>query len=102
MIHWQPCDITTPLYHLGLKSPPRYALLLWSIAESSSVRPRFRSAHECADAHPCVCSASQGNKTENLRPLIISLVLLIPTFRSAERRVGKECVSTCKSRWSPY
>src|SRR3546814_15765571 len=22
--------------------------------------------------------------------------------RSAERRVGKECVSTCKSRWSPY
>src|SRR3546814_15932154 len=21
--------------------------------------------------------------------------------RSAERRVGKECVSTCKSRWSP-
>src|SRR3546814_16470769 len=22
--------------------------------------------------------------------------------RSAERRVGKECVSTCSSRWSPY
>src|SRR3546814_18753200 len=22
--------------------------------------------------------------------------------RSAERRVGKECVSTCISRWSPY
>src|SRR3546814_12650912 len=22
--------------------------------------------------------------------------------RSAERRVGKECVSTCRSRWSPY
>src|SRR3546814_13348477 len=22
--------------------------------------------------------------------------------RSEERRVGKECVSTCKSRWSPY
>src|SRR3546814_11433842 len=34
----------------------------------------------------------------------------IPTFvspldtssRSEERRVGKECVSTCRSRWSPY
>src|SRR3546814_10859410 len=31
-----------------------------------------------------------------------------PTFseerleRSEERRVGKECVSTCRSRWSPY
>src|SRR3546814_8159019 len=22
--------------------------------------------------------------------------------RSDERRVGKECVSTCRSRWSPY
>src|SRR3546814_13388754 len=28
---------------------------------------------------------------------------LIPTIaRSEERRVGKECVSTCRSRWSPY
>src|SRR3546814_4157350 len=25
-----------------------------------------------------------------------------PKQRSEERRVGKECVSTCRSRWSPY
>src|SRR3546814_19394916 len=25
-----------------------------------------------------------------------------PFNRSEERRVGKECVSTCRSRWSPY
>src|SRR3546814_12929580 len=25
-----------------------------------------------------------------------------PLMRSEERRVGKECVSTCRSRWSPY
>src|SRR3546814_16934675 len=25
-----------------------------------------------------------------------------PIIRSEERRVGKECVSTCRSRWSPY
>src|SRR3546814_1089730 len=25
-----------------------------------------------------------------------------PADRSEERRVGKECVSTCRSRWSPY
>src|SRR3546814_20739944 len=24
------------------------------------------------------------------------------TWRSEERRVGKECVRTCRSRWSPY
>src|SRR3546814_5335046 len=29
---------------------------------------------------------------------------LVPLIekRSEERRVGKECVSTCRSRWSPY
>src|SRR3546814_13613146 len=26
----------------------------------------------------------------------------IQHHRSEERRVGKECVSTCRSRWSPY
>src|SRR3546814_6042597 len=27
---------------------------------------------------------------------------VVPIIRSEERRVGKECVSTCRSRWSPY
>src|SRR3546814_7849075 len=27
---------------------------------------------------------------------------LLQSDRSEERRVGKECVSTCRSRWSPY
>src|SRR3546814_2123945 len=27
---------------------------------------------------------------------------IIVAARSEERRVGKECVSTCRSRWSPY
>src|SRR3546814_14947263 len=26
----------------------------------------------------------------------------VTNARSEERRVGKECVSTCRSRWSPY
>src|SRR3546814_15291222 len=30
------------------------------------------------------------------------LVLDRQFMRSEERRVGKECVSTCRSRWSPY
>ena len=25
-----------------------------------------------------------------------------PTIRSEERRVGKECIPPCRSRWSPY
>src|SRR3546814_19361492 len=32
----------------------------------------------------------------------IPFVTLLGYLRSEERRVGKECVSTCRSRWSPY
>src|SRR3546814_13467752 len=33
------------------------------------------------------------------RPIVMSQP---DSARSEERRVGKECVSTCRSRWSPY
>src|SRR3546814_17803891 len=33
---------------------------------------------------------------------IILLAAIIVKLRSEARRVGKECVSTCRSRWSPY
>src|SRR3546814_13620338 len=29
-------------------------------------------------------------------------ILTLDVDRSEERRVGKECVSTCSTRWSPY
>src|SRR3546814_13869585 len=31
----------------------------------------------------------------------LSVDELLAAYRSEERRVGKECVSTCRSRWSP-
>src|SRR3546814_13422963 len=35
--------------------------------------------------------------------LFITMAVSFDEFaRSEERRVGKECVSTCRSRWSPY
>src|SRR3546814_15773755 len=37
---------------------------------------------------------------ESSRRVLYVAVLLHD--RSEERRVGKECVSTCRSRWSPY
>src|SRR3546814_9455284 len=30
------------------------------------------------------------------------ITVAVAGFRSEERRVGKECVSTCRSLWSPY
>src|SRR3546814_20030652 len=36
------------------------------------------------------------------KPIRIDGVVTCPVARSEERRVGKECVSTCRSWWSPY
>src|SRR3546814_13386485 len=38
---------------------------------------------------------------EDLRQQFASAVARL-RIRSEERRVGKECVSTCRSRWAPY
>src|SRR3546814_5401960 len=32
----------------------------------------------------------------------VTTYCIAPVGRSEERRVGKECVSTCRSRWWPY
>src|SRR3546814_14251382 len=36
------------------------------------------------------------------RTLPVVDAVAVDLRRSEERRVGKECVSTCRSRWSPY
>src|SRR3546814_3521454 len=43
---------------------------------------------------------SMSSSQRKLRPISISPVFM--PIRSEERRVGKECVSTGRSRWSPY
>src|SRR3546814_13516451 len=47
------------------------------------------------------------NRMKTLAKVVLAATaaLALPAFaqeRSEERRVGKECVSTCRSRWSPY
>src|SRR6184192_3692401 len=56
-----------------------------------------------------VCSSdllvgARGNSGVILSQVMRGLAELprAPTRRSEERRVGKECQSTCSSRWSPY
>src|SRR3546814_14686701 len=40
-------------------------------------------------------------ETEPADPKDLAAATAEPVPRSEERRVGKECVSTCRSRWSP-
>src|SRR3546814_3583699 len=54
------------------------------ISNAPAARPAFSS--QCQDANaPPLCALDNTVRV-----------------RSEERRVGKECVSTCRSRWSPY
>src|SRR3546814_13776918 len=39
---------------------------------------------------------------EEIEALVDALAIAAEQARSEERRVGEECVSTCRSRWSPY
>src|SRR3546814_14242621 len=50
--------------------------------------PYFAAKYELQ--HLPIAAAQQANIEMHFYP------------RSEERRVGKECVSTCRSRWSPY
>src|SRR3546814_12722684 len=45
----------------------------------------------------CPASVHQGRQHGRRHKVQTAGIL-----RSEERRVGKECVSTCRSRWSPY
>src|SRR3546814_2424598 len=51
-----------------------------------------------------VCSSDLLDSDRLRRAVGLGRVTLINDLvaRSEERRVGKECVSTCRSRWSPY
>src|SRR3546814_3091852 len=47
-------------------------------------------------------ASRQSSEVSGMRVSAASWVAELPGDRSEERRVGKECVSTCRSRWSPY
>src|SRR3546814_4595701 len=48
------------------------------------------------------CSVVDVGEDSGIAELDAGVVRRPEHDRSEERRVGKECVSTCRSRWSPY
>src|SRR3546814_19405421 len=61
------------------------------------VRSLFRAAHSLKGAARSVGQAGLEGCCQHLES-----VFAAARARSEERRVGKECVSTCRSRWSAY
>src|SRR3546814_17676020 len=66
--------------------------------------------HHVAVTRDCTLSRVVGEAATHSHTLRLSATTLQPSGavhwsasgRSEERRVGKECVSTCRSRWSPF
>src|SRR3546814_9661377 len=54
-----------------------------------------------ATALRCVLPGLDQLRSARVRARV-KIVDRLDQNRSEERRVGKECVSTCRSRWSPY
>src|SRR3546814_14747935 len=63
--------------------------------------PNYLPANSYAKARVIVGVDAASNVQSQSDPLPVVLRIVGPA-RSEERRVGKECVSTCRSRWSPY
>src|SRR3546814_2265134 len=77
-----------------LKPPPRLVDLPAHEAEVQPERPERQPARSKSECNHCRhfddLKEFRDKRTDYAR------------IRSEERRVGKECVSTCRSRWSPY
>ena len=53
-------------------------------------------------AAPYHAGLDSATRSQTQDDFLMERIDVIVATRSEERRVGKECVSTCRSRWSPY
>src|SRR3546814_13961327 len=74
---------------------PAPTTLKFSSELAEPVKPES-GASEGHDAPGGVEPATPSSNLDTLQ------TILPKVWRAEERRVGKECVSTCRSRWSPY
>src|SRR3546814_11300799 len=58
--------------------------------------------HEFGHLMHWIFAGQQGYAAQNPMELENDVIEAPSQLRSEERRVGKECVSTCRSRCSPY
>src|SRR3546814_11436935 len=88
-------DLIAPYWTAGRGGEDTYWVNTWDLPSRPLYNLPALTLHESAPGHSLQMSLAKEQATQ-------------PGFRrnsyirSAERRVGKECVSTCTSRWSPY
>src|SRR3546814_20836417 len=106
--------VTSSSASLAIIIPPSIPMILYAVSAGTSVEQLF-----VAGFVPGLLGAAgmmlvayifarrynfPVEEAFNLARLKRTFIEALPTFslpRSEERRVGKECVSTCRSRWPP-
>src|SRR3546814_14206405 len=89
-------------FGLFLPNVPHYVAAYYGALAAGATVVNFSPLYTVAELEAQV----EDSGTDTL--FTLSAAALLPTAlqvldgRSEERRVGKECVSTCRSRWSPY
>src|SRR3546814_2300809 len=73
-------------------------------ADAELAAAHFGEGDQVAARRPFGGRIAAAAKADPLlvRSIDVHRIDLLAARRSEERRVGKECVSTCRSRWSPY
>src|SRR3546814_11618385 len=76
--------------------------LLGRVDEAAAARAELLAAYPSMSAELLLNQDWAFARTEEERLLLDGFRAAGLDLRSEERRVGKECVSTCRSRWSQY
>src|SRR3546814_20026631 len=87
-------DWSSDVCSSDLSSPRFDSSMMEEIIRSSRSRFEFIAMDSLSDLVGREFTARIASTPSNQPPASYT--------RSEERRVGKECVSTCRSRWSPY
>src|SRR3546814_20145665 len=88
-----------------LRSSARMSALGISVFDLNQVEsmPLYVDGADEVDQDLCMIKGGGGALTrEKIVASVAERFVCIVDETTEERRVGKECVSTCRSRWSPY
>src|SRR3546814_15509037 len=107
-------DTLFPYTTLFRSDPNRKKVIVSAIEHKAVLAPAREVAREGAELVVAPVDREGRVDLDRLsklvddQTLLVSIMLVnnemgvVQPIRSEERRVGKECVSTCRSRWSPY
>src|SRR3546814_20825798 len=99
---WSSDVCSSDLYARNMFEELRDALENVVVTAQPDAVAELHRLHGILDAKTAACLAALDSSGEWAADGSVSMASWMRVRRSEARRVGKGCVSTCRSRWSPY